>query len=147
MKNPAGVIPEAWKAAVALDAAGGKGGVPRATLDLVHLRASQINGCAPCVDAGTKDMVKHGESAERMGAVAVWREMPYFTDAERAALALTECATRLADNPEGVPDDVWAEAARHYDEKGLAALVLKIAATNVFNRLNRVTLQVPGAAW
>jgi AhpD family alkylhydroperoxidase len=147
MKNPAIVIPEAWKAVVALNAASDKGGVPKTTLDLVHLRASQINGCSPCVDAGIKDLVKNGETTERIGAVAAWRETTYFTDAERAALALTEYSTRLADNPEGVPDDVWDEAADHYDEQGLAALILKIATTNVFNRLNRVTKQVAGAGW
>lgn len=89
--------------------------------------------------------LKGGETAERIGTVAAWRETPYFTDAERAALALTEAATRMADSADPVPDEVWDEAARHYDERGLASLVLKITVTNVFNRLNRVTRQVAGA--
>jgi AhpD family alkylhydroperoxidase len=121
------------------------GGVPQATLDLVHLRASQINGCSACVDAGTKSARKAGETDERLATVAAWREAPYFTDAERAALALAEAATRLADRPDPVPDQVWDAAADHFDEKGLAAIVLMIGVTNLFNRLNATTRQVAGA--
>jgi AhpD family alkylhydroperoxidase len=121
------------------------GGVPQATLELVHLRASQINGCSACVDSGTKSARKAGETDERLAAVAAWREAPYFTDAERSALALAEAATRLADRPDPVPDEVWAAVAAHYDEKGRAAIVLMIAVTNLFNRLNATTRQVAGA--
>jgi AhpD family alkylhydroperoxidase len=111
----------------------------------VHLRASQINGCSACVDSGTKSARKAGETDERLAAVAAWRETPYFTDAERAALALAEAATRPADRPDPVPDDIWDAAADYYDEKQLAAIVLMIAVTNLFNRLNATTRQVAGA--
>ncbi len=121
-----------------------KGGVPSATLELVHLRASQINGCSACVYGGATSAKKAGETDERLFAVAAWREAPFFTDAERAALALTEAATRLSDRADPVPDAIWDEAARHYDEKGLAALVLMIATTNFFNRINATTRQVAG---
>lgn len=121
-----------------------KGGVPSATLELVHLRASQINGCSACVYGGAQSAKKAGETDERLFAVAAWREAPFFTDAERAALALTEAATRLSDRPDPVPDAIWEEATRHYDEQGLAALVLMIATTNFFNRINATTRQVAG---
>jgi AhpD family alkylhydroperoxidase len=145
MKNPAMILPGAMEAIQALQAATEKGGVPPATLALVHLRASQINGCSACVDMGTRYASKGGESDARLFAVAAWRHAPYFTDAERAALALTEAVTRLSDRTEAVPDEIWDEAARHYDERALAALVLSIATTNVFNRLNVATRQVAGA--
>ena len=123
------------------------GGVPRQTMELVHLRASQVNGCSPCVAAGAASASKAGTSNEKLLAVAAWYENPLFDDAERAALALTEAATRLADRPGAVTDEIWAEAARHYDERQLAALVLMVAITNFFNRLN-TTLRVPaGTAW
>ena len=121
------------------------GGVDPATLELVHLRASQINGCSACVDSGAKAARKAGETEERLATVVAWREAPYFNDAERAALALAEAATRLADRPDPVTDEVWDAAAAHYDEKGLAAIVLMIAVTNLFNRLNATTRQVAGA--
>jgi AhpD family alkylhydroperoxidase len=146
MKNPATIIPQATPAIQALYASTQQGGVPPATLALVHLRASQINGCGVCVDSGARGAKKAGETDERLFAVAAWRETSYFTDAERAALELTEAATRLADRPDPVPDEVWNEAAKHYDEKGLAAIVLMIATTNVFNRLNVVTRQ-PAGGW
>jgi AhpD family alkylhydroperoxidase len=122
-----------------------QGGVPAATLGLVHLRASQINGCSACVDSGSRGAKKAGETDERLFAVAAWREAPYFSQAERAALALTEAVTRLSDRADPVPDAIWEEAARHYDEPALAALLLAIATTNVFNRLNVATRQVAGA--
>jgi AhpD family alkylhydroperoxidase len=121
--------------------------VPPQTLALVHLRASQINGCGPCVDGGVKHAKKAGETDERLFAVAAWREAPYFTDAERAALRLSEAVTRLADSPDPVPDGVWNEAAEHYDERGLAALVLWIATTNLYNRLNVSVRQPVGKGW
>ena len=147
MKNPAAVVPGAWQAIQALLAASQKGGVPPATLALAHLRASQINGCSACVDAGTRDARKAGESDDRLSALTAWRETHHFTGAERAALALTEAVTRLCDRTDPVPDEVWNEAARHYDERALAALILSIATTNVFNRLNVTTRQLSGAGW
>jgi AhpD family alkylhydroperoxidase len=145
MKNPAMVLPGVWQPIQALNEAVGQGGVPPATLELVHLRVSQINGCSACVDAGARTAKKGGETDERLFAVAAWREAPYFTDAERAALALAEAATRLADRPDPVPDEIWDDAADHYDERGLAALILMIGVTNLFNRLNATTRQVAGA--
>jgi AhpD family alkylhydroperoxidase len=121
MKNPAAVLPGAWQAIQGLIAAPGKGGVPAATLELVHLRASQINGCSSCVNSGSQAARKAGETDERLFTVAAWREAPYFTDAERAALALAEAVTRLSDRADPVPDEIWDEATQHYDEKGLAA--------------------------
>lgn len=144
MKNPAMIIPDAMQPIQALYAATEKGGVPSKTLHLVHLRASQINGCSSCVDGGARNAKKAGETDERLFAVAAWRDAPYFTDAERAALALTEAVTRLSDRADPVPDEIWDEAARHYDERALAALILSIATTNVFNRLNVTTRQVAG---
>ena len=145
MSNPATILPDATNGIQALLKATRKGGVPSTTLELVHLRASQINGCSFCVDSGARSAKKAGETDERLFAVAAWREAPYFTDAERAALALTEAVTRLADRVDPVPDSIWDEAARHYDERGLAALILMIATTNLFNRLNATTRQVAGS--
>src|SRR6266436_6198859 len=145
MSNPAPILPDATHAIQALLKATGKGGVPSATLELVHLRASQINGCSFCLDSGARSAKKAGQTDERLFAVAAWREAPYFTDAERAALALTEAATRLADRADPVPDEIWDEACRHYDEQGLAALILMIATTNLFNRLNATTRQMAGS--
>jgi AhpD family alkylhydroperoxidase len=122
MSNPATILPEATNGIQALIKATRSGGVPPATLELVHMRASQINGCSFCVDSGARSARKGGETDERLFAVAAWREASYFTDAERAALALTEAVTRLADRPDPVPDEIWDEGARHYDEQGLAAL-------------------------
>jgi AhpD family alkylhydroperoxidase len=145
MKNPATVLPEAGRAIYSLLKATQEAGVPQATLELVHLRASQINGCSFCVDSGARSAKKAGETDERLFAVAAWREAPYFTDAERAALALTEAVTRLADRADPVPDEIWDEAAQHYDERGLAAVILMIATTNLFNRLNATTKQTAGS--
>lgn len=145
MHNPAVVIPDAMQPIQAVFKAAYQGGVPAANLELVHLRVSQVNGCSPCVDAGVKSLRKLGEGEERIGLVAAWRETPYYTDAERAALALAEAATRLADRPDPVPDPVWDAAAGQFDDKQLAALVLMIAVTNLFNRLNATTGQIAGA--
>ena len=144
MTNPAMVL-GAMEPIQALFKAIYAGGVDPATLELVHLRTSQINGCSACVDSGAKAARKAGETGERLATVVAWREAPYFSDAERAALALAEAATRLADRPDPVSDEVWDAAAAHYDEKGLAAIVLMIAITNLFNRLNATTRQVAGA--
>jgi AhpD family alkylhydroperoxidase len=144
MKNPAEVIPDAMQPIQALYGAAFKGGVPPATLALVHLRVSQINGCSACIDGGTRHAKKDGETDERLFAVAAWRDAPYYTEEERAALALAECVTRLSDRPDPVPDTIWNEAARHFKEPGLAGLLLAIAMTNVFNRINVSTRQVAG---
>ncbi len=144
MKNPAMLIPAAMEPIQALWKVAQQGGVPPRTLGLVHLRASQINGCSACAVGGSQGARKEGETDERLFAVAVWRDAPYFTDAERAALALTEAVTRLSDRTDPVPDEVWEEAARHYDEQALAALLLAIATVNVWNRLNVATRQVAG---
>jgi AhpD family alkylhydroperoxidase len=144
MKNPALTIPGAMEALLALAKSVDAAGVPRATLELVHLRASQINGCAVCLDMHSRALKKLGEKDERIFAVAAWREAPYYTDAERAALALAEAASRIADRPDPVPDDVWNEARRHYEEPQLASLVMSIAMINLWNRLNAATRQVSG---
>ena len=145
--NPATLLPDAMPAILALLKTTRTGGVPEALLELVHLRASQINGCSACVDSGARNAKKAGESDERLFALAAWRETPYFTDAERAALALTEAATRLSDRADPVPDEIWDAAARHFDERQLAALTLMIAVTNLFNRVNATTRQIAGSAW
>ena len=145
MNNPAMVLPGAMQPIQALLKATEKGGVPPATLELVHLRTSQVNGCSSCVDSGARSAKKAGETDERLFAVAAWREAPYYTDAERAALALAEAATRLADRADPVPDEIWDQAAKHYDDQQLAALILMIAVTNLFNRLNATTKQIAGA--
>jgi len=147
MKNPALVIPEAMQAIQALVAASRKGGIDEKTLGMVHLRVSQINGCSFCVDMGWKSSDEVGDDeARKFFAVAAWREAPYFSEAERAALALSECVTRLADRSDPVPDAVWDEAARHYNEEELSALLIWIALTNVFNRVN-VSIRQPAGSW
>jgi AhpD family alkylhydroperoxidase len=144
IKNPAFTLPGAMDALAALSKSVEHGGLPRQTIELVHLRASQINGCAVCVDMHSRALLKMSEEYERIFAVAAWREAPYYSDAERAALALTEAVTRVEDRADPVPDDVWNEAARHYSEAALAALVLSIATVNLWNRLNCSTKQVSG---
>lgn len=136
MKNPAMILPDAMQALQALGAVAANSGAPQATLHLAHQRASQINGCHFCIEWGTQAARQAGETDERLSAVEDWRQSPCFTDAERAALALTEAVTRLCDRPDAVPDEVWDEAARHYNERELAGLILYIATTNVWNRLN-----------
>jgi AhpD family alkylhydroperoxidase len=142
MRNPVELLPEAMKALLALDRSAE--GLPYVTRKLVHLRASQINGCSVCVDMHARELRKAGESEQRIFAVAAWRDTPWFTDAERAALALTEAVTRLADRPDPVPDEIWKEAAKHHEEQALAALLVQIAAINVWNRLNVPVRQVAG---
>ena len=145
MKNPAMIVPNAMQALHALGASAEKGGVPSRTLGLVQLRASQINGCSLCVDMHPRMLKQAGETDERLFALAAWRDAPYFSDAERAALALTEAITRLSDRADPVPDEIWKEATRHYDERALAGLILSIATINVWNRLNVSTRQVAGS--
>jgi AhpD family alkylhydroperoxidase len=145
MTNPAMVLPGTMQPIQALLKATKQAGVPEATLELVHLRVSQVNGCSPCVHAGARTARKAGVTDDQLFSVAAWRETPYFDDAQRAALALAEAATRLSDRPDPVPDEIWDAAAKHYDEEGLAALVLLIGVTNLFNRLNATTRQQAGA--
>ena len=144
IESPVMTIPGAMKALQQLAAVTHHAGVPETTLMLVTLRASQINGCSVCVDMHTRELRNAGEPDNRIFTVAAWREASYFTDAERAALALTEAATRLADRSDPVPDEVWDEAARHYDEQQLGALVLSIAQINAWNRINASTRQITG---
>ena len=143
--SPALTVPGALKALHGMGNAIKQSDIPETTLYLVELRASQINGCGVCVDIHTRELKHAGEPDERINAVAAWRDASYFTEAERAALALTEAATRIADRPDPVPDDVWDNAARHYDDAQLGALVLAIAAINTWNRLNVATRQISGA--
>jgi len=143
MKNPAMLNPEAMQAIMALAESAESGGVPMSTLALVHLRASQVNGCSVCVDLAWR-FKKAEDTNERLFAAAAWRDAPFFTEAERAALALAESVTRLSDRPDPVPDEVWNEAARHYSEPQLVSLLLWISVTNVWNRLNVATRQVAG---
>jgi AhpD family alkylhydroperoxidase len=147
MSNPATTVPGAMEALLDVSKAIQQGGLPATIGNMVNLRASQINGCSVCVHAHAADMKKAGESDERIFAVAAWRDAPFFTDGERAALALTEATTRVSDRPDPVPDEVWNEARRHYDEPILSALVLSIGLINVWNRLNIATRQVSGATW
>jgi len=143
--NPAFLVPGAMPALIALGKAAKAAGVSPRTHALVHLRASQINGCAVCLDMHYRELRKAGESERKLATVAAWRESPDFTDAERAALALAEAVTRLNDRADPVPDQVWNEAARQYDEKELGALVMSTAMINLWNRLNRATGQIAGA--
>ena len=144
MKNPALTLPGAYDALQALHKSMEKADVPRTTLELMNLRASQINGCSVCVDMHSRALRKLGEKAERIFAVSAWREAPYYSDAERAALALTEAASRLSDRADPVPDEIWKQAARHYNETQLSALVMSIGMINLWNRLNAATRQVGG---
>src|SRR4051794_21739007 len=146
MTHPVSVLPDAMKALMNLSKAVRAGGLDETTAGLVELRASQLNGCSVCVDMHARDLQKRGESDERLWAVAAWRESPHFTDAERAALALTEAATLLPHPGEPVPDDVWDAAAKHYDERQLAALVVEIAMINLWNRLN-IVIKEPVGNW
>lgn len=120
--------------------------LPSTVLELVKLRASQINGCGFCVDMHARDAKEAGETDERLWSVAAWREAPWFTDAERAALALAEAATRIADRGNPVTDEVWREAAEHFDDEQLAALVMAIAQINAWNTIN-VTLHTPAGLY
>ncbi len=143
-------VPGAWPALEALGRAVGESGLPATTIELVHLRASQINGCGVCAVRHPQLARDHGVSDEQLWAVAAWRDTPFFDDAQRAALALTEALTRIADAPEPVGDAVWDAAARHYDDASLCALVVTIGTINLWNRLNVATRQVAshaGGGW
>lgn len=145
MTNPALAVPGALEALQSLSKAVSRTGISETTLELVNLRASQINGCSVCLQMHGEALRKAGESNEKIDTVAGFRDAPHFDDAERAALALTEALTRMADQPDAVPDEVYDEAAAHYDEQQLSGLILSIAAINVWNRTNVSTRQVAGA--
>ncbi|EME20476.1 carboxymuconolactone decarboxylase family protein [Rhodococcus triatomae] len=147
MNNPAIVLPGAVAALQAVGRTTENAGLPAGTVHLVHLRASQINGCSVCVEMHSAEALADGFDTAKVFAVAAWRESPHFTDAERAALALAESVTRLADRPDPVPDDVWDDAADHYDEPQLAALIMQISLINVWNRLNATVKQPAGQSW
>lgn len=144
LKNPAMLVPGALQALQNFAKCVENSGLSAKTIELIHMRASQINGCGVCLDLHYRMAKSKGESDERLFALAGWRDTPYFSDAERAALALTEAVTRLSDRSDPVPDAIWDEAARHYSDEALAALVLAIASINVWNRLNVTTRQVAG---
>ena len=147
MPHPALAVPGAMDALSALGAAIGTAGLPEVTRELVHIRASQINGCGLCLVQHPRMARALGVEEDKLSAIAGWRDAPYFDDAERAALALAEAVTRLADRGDAVPDAVWDQAAEHFDEQQLAALLLTISAVNLWNRLNVATRQVAGASW
>ena len=144
MKSPAWTVPGLREALLTIAKTTHDCGVPRATLELCHVRVGQLNGCSVCVDMHSRALKKLGESDARVHTLAVWREAPYYTEPERAALALAEAGTRLSDRADPVPDEVWKEASRHFSEAALAALVTAIAAANFWNRLNVTTRQVTG---
>jgi AhpD family alkylhydroperoxidase len=146
MTNIPTLVPEAMKALHALGESARGGGLPRTTAIMVHLRASQINGCSFCAEMHSRELQEAGEPGQRIWTVAAWREAPYFSEAERAALELTEALTRIADRPDPVADEVFEQAARHYDERQLAALIIEIGAINVWNRFN-VATRVPAGSW
>jgi len=147
MTHPVKVLPDTMKALLALGRSAQVGTVPATTHQLIALRASQINGCSLCVDMHARELKDGGEKDERIWAVGAWRESPYFSDAERAALALAESVTRLGDRPDAVPDAVWDAAAAHYGEEELASLLVSIATINVWNRLNAAIRQPAGSGW
>ncbi len=144
MKSPALTMAGTREALLTVSRAAEGSGVPRATLELVNVRVGQINGCSVCVDMHSRALERLGEKSVRIFSLATWRETPYYTEAERAALALAEAATRLCDRADAVPDDVWKEASRHFSEAALAGLVFTIALANLWNRLNVATRQVTG---
>jgi len=146
MPNPAVLIPGAMAALTAVNEVIVGAGMDGKLLALNTLRASQINGCGPCVAGGALMAHQHGAPADQVLAVAAWRETPWFSAEERAALALTEAVTRLADHPDPVTDRVWDMAAKHFDQKELAVLLLNIAVANAVNRLNAPTRQQAGPA-
>jgi AhpD family alkylhydroperoxidase len=141
IKNPAMAVGDAMGPLMALGKLLGSSPIPAKTRELVHLRTSQINGCAVCLDLALQ---RTTETPQRLGTVAAWRDAPFFSDDERAALGLAESITRMSDRADPVPDEVWAEASRHYDETALAWLVLDVAVMNLYNRLNVATRQVAG---
>ncbi|MGV9279080.1 carboxymuconolactone decarboxylase family protein [Streptomyces sp. NPDC003730] len=147
LKNKSADNPDVWKAVGHLQKAIAAGGLDPRLLALVHLRASQINGCSACVHAAVAAGQRAGETDERLHHVVAWREAPFYTDAERAALSLAEAATRLQDGAPGVTDEIWDEANAHFSEEEIGALNLEIALTNFFNRINRTIKEPAGRTW
>lgn len=145
MQHPALTIPDLYPALMKVSGSIQAVGLGESLSELVHLRASQINGCSVCTEMHARGLKKAGESDERIWAVGAWRDSPHFTDAERAALELTEVLTRIADRGDAVPDEIWDAAAKHYDEAQLSALVMEIAVINLWNRVNAATRQVGGS--
>ena len=146
MPNPATLLPDVVTGVQHIYKAMHRGGAPAATLELVHLRVSQINGCGACVHAGNNKARKQGEDVERLLQLAAWRESDAFTPGERAALEVAEAATRLADTPDAVGDELWAELNEHHDEKAVAGIILMVGLANFFNRIN-TTVREPAGAW
>lgn len=145
IKNPVSLLPDVLPGLLAAAKGAEPDGLPLVTRKLVHLRASQINGCSVCVDMHSRELQQAGQSNERLFAVAAWRHTPYFTEAERAALALTECLTRICDAGDPVPDEIWEQVMGHYDEAAAAALIVHIGIINLFNRLALGVRQQVGA--
>lgn len=147
MTSPVLVLPDALPALLAVSKSASRAGLPRTTALLVHLRVSQINGCAVCVDMHAGELRELGETDQRLFGVSAWRDAPWFTDAERAALDLAESATRLADNPDAVPDAIWDGVRAQFETPALAALIMEIAMINTWNRINAITRQEAGRDW
>jgi alkylhydroperoxidase family enzyme len=147
MQNPAVLLPDALKHGQGLAAVAGQSGVDQETMQLVHLRASQINGCSWCVDADRPGADTDEQTMQRKWSVSAWREAPYYTDAQRAALELAESMTRQADQGEVVSDELWTELTKHYEEKELAGLVFWIATVNFYNRINAAIRTPAGTKW
>lgn len=147
MTNPATLMPDAVTGVQQIFKAMHQGGADPALLELIHLRVSQINGCSACVHGGVANARKAGETVERLTMLATWRESDLYTPPERAALAVAEAATRLADTPEAVSDAMWADLVEHHDEKAVAAIILMVALTNFFNRINTTIREPAGATW
>ncbi|SFR40394.1 alkylhydroperoxidase AhpD family core domain-containing protein [Microbacterium azadirachtae] len=144
MPHPAFLLEGGFDALTALSAVAASTELPDALLHLVHLRASQINGCSWCTIEHAKEMRADGASDEKVFGVAAWREAPLFTASERAALAFTEALTRIADSADPVPDELWHEVSEHFDRRQLSALILAISAINVWNRINVAIRQPAG---
>lgn len=144
MKSPVFTLPGALEALQTLAKTVKGSDLPETTIRLVDIRVGQINGCSVCIDMHSRALKKLGESDERIFSIVAWRETPYYTDAERAALALAEAMTRLSDRSDAVTDEVWQEASRHFNSTALSALVLAIAMANLWNRLNAATRQISG---
>jgi AhpD family alkylhydroperoxidase len=146
MTHPVVILPDSMTALIQLNASA-EAELPLRTRQLVHLRASQINGCSVCVDMHCRELFRSGVPEEHIFAVAAWRDTSFFTEAERAALELTEALTRLADTSEPVPDPLWRQVSRHFDEKQMASLLINIAQINLWNRMNVAVRQMVVATW
>lgn len=146
MANPATLLPDTITGVQHVFKALARSGAPAATLELVHLRVSQINGCGACVSAGNTKARKQGEDVERLLQLPAWRESGVFTPGERAALEVAEAATRLADTADAVTDEMWAGLRAHHDEEAVAGIIVMVGLANFFNRIN-TTVREPAGAW